>query len=343
MQRTELSTLGEFGLIKHLTQNNKTRLQSTIKSIGDDSAVLDFKNNTTVVTTDILVEGLHFDLSYTPLKHLGYKAVAVNVSDICAMFATPSHITVSIAVSNRFSVEALDELYEGIYQACSDYNIDLVGGDTTSSIKGLFISITALGYAHEKEIVYRNTAKEGDIICLSGDVGAAYLGLQVLEREKAVTQSNPGIQPILDKYTYMVQRQLKPNARIDLIQFLKSKQIQPTSMIDVSDGVSSELIHICSQSNVGCQIEEEFLPIANECITTALELNVDPMTCALNGGEDYELLFTIDAKDKEIIENAGGITIIGEIVSAEMGIKIRTRSGNLYNLTAQGWNHYATK
>lgn len=343
MQRTELSTLGEFGLIKHLTQNNKTRLQSTIKSIGDDSAVLDFKNNKTVVTTDILVEGLHFDLSYTPLKHLGYKAVAVNVSDICAMFATPSHITVSIAVSNRFSVEALDEFYEGIYQACSDYNIDLVGGDTTSSIKGLFISITALGYAHEKEIVYRNTAKEGDIICLSGDVGAAYLGLQVLEREKAVTQSNPGIQPILDKYTYMVQRQLKPNARIDLIQFLKSKQIQPTSMIDVSDGVSSELIHICSQSNVGCQIEEEFLPIANECITTALELNVDPMTCALNGGEDYELLFTIDAKDKEIIENAGGITIIGEIVSAEMGIKIRTRSGNLYNLTAQGWNHYATK
>ncbi len=343
MQRTELSTLGEFGLIKHLTQNNKTRLQSTIKSIGDDSAVLDFKNNKTVVTTDILVEELHFDLSYTPLKHLGYKAVAVNVSDICAMFATPSHITVSIAVSNRFSVEALDELYEGIYQACSDYNIDLVGGDTTSSLKGLFISITALGYAHEKEIVYRNTAKEGDIICLSGDVGAAYLGLQILEREKAITQSNPGIQPILDKYTYMVQRQLKPNARIDLVQFLKSKNIQPTSMIDVSDGVSSELIHICSQSNVGCQIEEEFLPMTNECITTALELNLDPMTCALNGGEDYELLFTIDAKDKEIIENAGGITIIGEIVSAEMGIKIRTRSGNLYNLTAQGWNHYATK
>jgi len=335
--RTEISQLGEFGLIQHLSKNNKTT-KDTIKSIGDDCAVIQNNNLKTLITTDFLLEDIHFDMSYTPLKHLGYKAVVVNVSDIYAMNGKPKHITVSIAVSNRYSVEALDELYAGIYLACDHYGIDVIGGDTTSSLKGLVISITAIGEAEETKIVYRNGAKVGDLICVSGNLGAAYLGLQILIREKQVYLEDPNMKPeINETNSYLVQRILKPEARKNIIDFFKSTDILPHAMIDISDGLSSELMHICSQSKVGCKIEEKSIPIDQTAYEQAMKFNLDPTVCALSGGEDYELLFTIDPKDRAKIEQNESISIIGEIVDASEGIKLQSRGGNLYDLKAQGW------
>lgn len=339
-KRTDVNELGEFGLIEHLTQTIQLQNPSSIKGVGDDAAVIDNKNMLTVVSTDMLVEGIHFDLMYTPLKHLGYKSVVVNLSDIYAMNAQPRQITVSVALSNRFSVEALDEFYAGIYAACERYNVDLVGGDTTSSNRGLIISITAIGQGEPGKITYRNTAKVGDLVCISGDVGAAYLGLQILEREKQLYLSNPNIQPDLEEQRYLVGRQLKPEARKDIIEMFAQNQLVPTAMIDVSDGVASELFHICKQSGVGAYIEESGVPIHPEAQMMALKFNLDPITCALSGGEDYELLFTIDPKDIEKIKYLPDIYIMGEIMPADDGIKLHTKGGNIHPLTAQGWKHF---
>lgn len=335
--RTEISQLGEFGLIQHLSKGNKT-IKDTIKSIGDDCAVILNNGLKTLVTTDFLVEDIHFDMSYTPLKHLGYKAVVVNVSDIYAMNGKPKHITVSIAVSNRYSVEALEELYAGIYLACDHYGIDVIGGDTTSSLKGLVISITAIGEAEESKIVYRNGAKVGDLICVTGNLGAAYLGLQILMREKQVYLEDPNMKPeINESNSYLIQRILKPEAKKKVIEFLNAENIFPNSMIDISDGLSSELMHICSQSKVGCIIEEKSIPIDQTAYEQAMQFNMDPTLCALSGGEDYELLFTIDPKDRAVIEKNEGISIIGEITDTSQGMKLQTRGGSLYDLKAQGW------
>lgn len=337
IKRTEISTLGEFGLIQHLAKGNK-KSNGTIKSIGDDCAVIETHNLKTLITTDFLLEDIHFDMSYTPLKHLGYKAVAVNVSDIYAMNGKPKHITVSIAVSNRYSVEALDELYAGIYTACEYYGIDVIGGDTTSSAKGLVISITAIGEAEEQKIVYRNGAKVGDIICVSGNLGAAYLGLQILIREKQVFLEDPNMKPeINESNSYLIQRILKPEARKNVIEFLEKQGIVPHAMIDISDGLSSELMHICSQSKVGCIINEKFIPIDHTAYEQAMKMHLDPTVCALSGGEDYELLFTLDPKYRELIEQNEGISILGEITESNHGMKLQTRGGNLYDLKAQGW------
>lgn len=336
-KRTEISELGEFGLIQRLSQGN-TQHSDTIKSIGDDCAVIDTKLLKTLVTTDFLVEDIHFDLSYTPLKHLGYKAVVVNVSDIYAMNGTPKHITVSIAVSNRFSVEALEEIYAGIYLACENYGIDVIGGDTTSSPKGLIISITAIGEAAEDKIVYRNQAKEGDLICVTGNLGAAYLGLQILIREKQVYLEDPYMKPeITEENSYLIERILKPEAKKKIIEYLKTENILPHAMIDISDGLSSELMHICSQSKVGCLIEEKEIPIDQTAYDQAMKFNLDPTVCALSGGEDYELLFTIDPKEREKIIQNEGISIIGVITKPEDGLKLESRGGNTFNLKAQGW------
>ncbi|MBI4647336.1 MAG: thiamine-phosphate kinase [Bacteroidia bacterium] len=335
---TSLSELGEFGLIKRLTQNIVLKNSGTIKGVGDDAAVLKFGEKYCIVTTDMLIEGVHFDLSYVPLKHLGYKSVVVNLSDVYAMNAQPKQITVSIAVSNRFTLEALDELYKGIKLACEKYGIDLVGGDTTSSVTGMLISITALGEAEPDEIVYRNTAKVNDLICVSGDLGAAYTGLQLLEREKLVFKTNPKMQPELTGNEYILERQLKPEARKDIIQSLKNIKVKPTSMIDISDGLSSELLHICTGSGVGCRIYEDKIPIAPETIKMAEEMNIDPTTCALNGGEDYELLFTVSLKDHDMIKENPGISPIGYITEANTGYNLIARSGQTAPLTAQGWN-----
>lgn len=339
-RRTDVNELGEFGLIEHLTQTIQLQNPSSIKGVGDDAAVIDNKNTLTVVSTDMLVEGIHFDLMYTPLKHLGYKSVVVNLSDIYAMNAQPRQITVSIALSNRFSVEALDELYAGIYAACERYNVDLIGGDTTSSNRGLIISITAIGQGEPGKLTYRNTAKVGDQICITGDVGAAYLGLQILEREKQLYLSNPNIQPDLEEQRYLVGRQLKPEARKDMIEMFAQNKLVPTAMIDVSDGVASELFHICKQSGVGAYIEESGVPIHPESQMMALKFNLDPITCALSGGEDYELLFTIDPKDIDKIKYLPDIYIMGEIMPAGEGIKLHTKGGNIHPLTAQGWKHF---
>lgn len=336
--RTSLSELGEFGLIEHLTKNFGINQKSTLKSIGDDGAVLDFKGKKTVVSTDLLIEGVHFDLAYVPLKHLGYKAVVVNVSDICAMNACPTQITVSIAVSNRFPLEALEELYQGIALASKIYNVDVIGGDTTSSQKGLVISITAIGEADESEIVYRNGAKPNDLLVVTGDIGSAYMGLQILEREKQVFQVNPNNQPDLSEYTYLIERQLKPEARKDIRELLNKLEVKPTSMIDISDGLSSEVIHICKQSNTGCNVYEEKLPFDPQFISACEEFNLDATTIALSGGEDYELLFTIDINDFDKIKGNPNLTVIGHITEASSGINLVTRANTLIPIKARGWN-----
>ena len=337
-QRTALSELGEFGLIEHLTKSFKVNQESTIKGIGDDAAVLDFKTKKAVLTTDLLVEGVHFDLSYMPLKHLGYKAVIVNLSDVYAMNATATQITVSIAVSNRFPLEAIEELYAGIETAAKLYNVDVVGGDTTSSTSGLLISITALGEADEKDLVYRNGAKSNDLLVVSGDIGGAYLGLQVMEREKQVFKVNPNSQPDLDQYAYIIERQLKPEARKDIVVLLKDLDVKPTSMIDISDGLSSEIIHLCKQSNVGCDLYEEKIPLDPQVISTCEEFNMDSTTIALNGGEDYELLMTISQEDFPKIKANPNLTVIGYMTEESRGMHLVTRSETKIPLKAQGWN-----
>ncbi|MEY2950711.1 MAG: thiamine-phosphate kinase [Saprospiraceae bacterium] len=340
-KRTDLGQLGEFGLIDHLTSSFIFHHKSTHKGVGDDAAVIDLGNDQgLLVSTDMLIEGIHFDLIYTPLKHLGYKSVVVNLSDIYAMNGIPSQITASIAISNRFSLEAVDELYAGIKAACDFYQVDLIGGDTSSTNKGMMISITALGYGKLSQLVYRNGAEIGDLICVSGSLGSAYLGLQLLEREKQLFLDNPEMQPDLEGQNYVVGRQLKPEARRDVIQLLNKNQIIPSSMIDVSDGIASELFHICQQSKVGAFIEEEAVPINQEAQLLAIKFNLDPITCALNGGEDYELLFTVNPKDLEKIRFLPDINIIGEIVPPEDGIKLHTKGGNIHNIKAQGWQHF---
>ncbi|MDI9255992.1 MULTISPECIES: thiamine-phosphate kinase [Flavobacterium] len=337
-QRTPLSQLGEFGLIHHLTQHFEVKQASTLKSIGDDAAILDFNGKKTVVSTDLLIEGVHFDLSYMPLKHLGYKAVVVNLSDIAAMNAKPTQITVSIAVSNRFPLEALEELFEGIAMAAKIYQVDVVGGDTTSSQKGMILSITAIGEADEQEIVYRNGAKENDLLVVTGDLGSAYMGLQVLEREKQVFQVNPNNQPDLDNYTYLIERQLKPEARTDIRELLEKLEVKPTSMIDISDGLSSEIIHICKQSKVGCNLFEEKIPVDPQFINVCEEFNIDSTTVAINGGEDYELLFTIALEDFDKIKANPNFTVIGHMTQESEGIHLITRANTKIPLKARGWD-----
>lgn len=336
--RTSLGQLGEFGLISHLTKSFPINHKSTLKGVGDDAAVLDFKTKKAVISTDLLVEGVHFDLSYMPLKHLGYKAVVVNVSDICAMNAVPTQITVSIAVSNRFPLEAMEELYEGIRLACSAYNLDLVGGDTTSSTTGLLMSITAIGEAKKEEIVYRSGASESDLLVVSGDIGAAYMGLQVLEREKQVYLVNPQSQPDLEDYSYIIERQLKPEARTDIRELLKKLDVSPTAMIDVSDGISSEIMHICKASGVGCNLFEEKLPLDPQFMNVCEEFNLDSTTIAINGGEDYELLFTIPINDFDKIKGNPNLTVIGHMTAEAEGIHLITRENTKLPLKARGWN-----
>ena len=338
--RTDLSNLGEFALIEHLTKHFKINQKSTLRGIGDDAAVLDFNNKNVVVTTDLLVEGVHFDLSYMPLKHLGYKAVMVNLSDVYAMNAEATQITVSIAVSNRFPLEALEEIYEGIETASKLYNVDVIGGDTTSSTKGLLISITALGVASKDDVVYRNGAKPNDLLVVSGDLGAAYMGLQILEREKEVYKVNPNSQPDLEPYTYIVERQLKPEARQDIIKLLKDLKVKPTSMIDISDGLSSEIIHLCKHSNVGCDLYENKIPLDPQVISTCEEFNLDSTTVALNGGEDYELLFTVSQEDFPKIKANPNLSIIGYITDASAGMHLVTRAETKIELKAQGWKNF---
>lgn len=336
--KTELEQLGEFGLIKHLTKEFATTQPSTVKGIGDDGAVLDFATDKVVVSTDLLIEGVHFDLAYAPLKHLGYKSIVVNLSDICAMNAVPTQVTVSIAVSNRFPLEALEELYEGISLACNYYKVDLVGGDTTSSQKGLIISVTALGKAKEEELVYRNTAQDNDLLVLTGDIGGAYMGLQVLEREKQVYLVNPNNQPDLSLYDYIIERQLKPEARTDIKQLLAELDVKPTSMIDVSDGLSSEIMHLCSQSKVGCNLFEDKLPLDPQFINTCEEFNIDSTTIAINGGEDYELLFTVKMEDYDKIKGNPNLTVIGHMTQESEGVHLITRDNTKIPIKAKGWN-----
>ncbi|WBU90826.1 thiamine-phosphate kinase [Cellulophaga omnivescoria] len=337
-KRTSLEQLGEFGLINHLTKDFTLQHKSSIKGIGDDAAVLDFKDKKTVVSTDLLIEGVHFDLSYVPLKHLGYKAVMVNLSDIYAMNATATQITVSIAVSNRFPLEALEELYSGIALAAKTYNVDLVGGDTTSSTKGMLISITAIGQAKEEDLVYRNGAKPNDLLVVTGDLGAAYMGLQVLEREKEVFKVNPNNNPDLSMYTYIVERQLKPEARKDIVPLLDALGVKPTSMIDVSDGLSSEILHLCEQSNVGCNLYEEKIPLDPTVISSCEEFKVNSTTVALGGGEDYELLFTIDQKEFPKIKGNPNLTVVGHMTDKNEGVHLISRNNTKIPITAQGWN-----
>ncbi|MBI1646973.1 thiamine-phosphate kinase [Capnocytophaga sp. 051621] len=336
--RTSLADLGEFGLIDRLTEGFEIHNPSTLKGVGDDAAVMDFKDKKTVVSTDLLIEGVHFDLSYVPLKHLGYKAVSVNVSDIYAMNATATQITVSIAVSNRFPLEALEELYAGIRLACDRYKVDLVGGDTTSSTRGLIISVTAIGEANEEDLVYRNGAHPNDLIVLTGDIGGAYMGLQILEREKAVFQVNPNSQPDIEMYSYILERQLKPEARKDIPPLLKQLGVKPTAMMDVSDGLSSELLHICKQSGVGCRLYEDKIPLDPQVISTCEEFNLDSTTIALSGGEDYELLFTIAQADYDKIKGNPNFSVIGYITDKEEGVNLVTRAGQFIPIIARGWN-----
>ncbi|GAL66390.1 thiamine-phosphate kinase [Jejuia pallidilutea] len=339
-QRTDLGDLGEFGLINHLTKNFKIQQKSTIKGIGDDAAVLEFKNKRVVVTTDLLVEGVHFDLSYMPLKHLGYKAVMVNLSDVYAMNAKATQITISIAVSNRFPLEALEELYAGIETAAKLYGVDVVGGDTTSSKTGLLISVTAIGEVSNDEVVYRNGAKPNDLLVVSGDLGGAYMGLQVLEREKEVYKVNPNNQPDLEPYTYIVERQLKPEARKDIVKLLKELKVKPTAMIDISDGLSSEIIHLCTSSKVGCDLYENKIPLDPQVISTCEEFNIDSTTVALNGGEDYELLFTIKQEDFPKIKANPNLSVIGYITEEAAGLHLVTRADTKIELKAQGWKNF---
>jgi thiamine-monophosphate kinase len=340
MNRTEIAELGEFGLIEHLTRNIEIQNASTIIGVGDDAAVIDHFGKQTVITTDMLVEGVHFDLMYTPLKHLGYKTVVVNVSDVYAMNATPTHITISIAFSNRFSKESMDEFYEGIYAACEKYGVDLIGGDTTTSQKGFIISCTAIGEVAVDKVVKRNGAIQGDLLCVSGDLGAAYLGLTLLEREKKIFLENPNIQPDLEGEKYIVQRILKPEARRDIIGFFAEQNVIPTAMIDISDGLSSEILHICRQSNLGCVLYEDKIPIDEDTRAAAFKFHLDPTSCALSGGEDYELLFTIAQDDYDKIKDNIDISIIGYMADAEQGAHIFTKGGGKHPITAQGWNAF---
>lgn len=338
--RTEVSSLGEFKLIDHLTKNIEIQNASTIVGVGDDAAIIDHYGKQTVITNDLLIEGVHFDLMYTPLKHLGYKTVVVNVSDICAMNATPTQIVLGLGFSNRFSVEALDEFYEGVYAACDAYGVDLIGGDTTTSQKGFIISCTAIGEVSPDKYVKRSGAKKGELLCVTGDLGAAFLGLTLLEREKKIFLESPGVQPDLEGEKYIVGRILKPEARKDIIDFLAQNHILPGSMIDVSDGLSSEILHICTQSKVGCVLYEEKIPIADETRMAAFKFNVDPTACALSGGEDYELLFTVKQDDFDIISKNSGISVVGYMTDEEAGAHIITKGGGKHPITAQGWNAF---
>ena len=336
--RTELSELGEFGLIDLLTKNISLENKSSLYGVGDDAAVIDNKGKLTLVSTDLLVEGVHFDLSYTPLRHLGYKAAVVNISDIAAMNGTARQLLVGLSVSNRFPVEALEELYAGIRQACKVYHVDLVGGDTTSSVKGLFLSITVIGDADPEDVVYRNTARDNDLICVTGDLGGAYMGLLLLEREKAAFHGDPNMQPDLEGYDYILERQLKPEPRTDIIRLLKEAHIKPTAMIDISDGLGSEILHICKGSKLGCRIYEDKIPIDPTTINMAGVFNISHWTAALNGGEDYELLFTINQQDFEKVRIIPGISVIGHMADPSLGANLVTGDGQLVEIMAQGWN-----
>jgi thiamine-monophosphate kinase len=338
-QRTEISSLGEFGLIEHLTKNIELQNASSVLGVGDDAAVIDHFGKQTVITTDLLVEGVHFDLMYTPLKHLGYKAVIVNLSDLYAMNAVPTQIVIGLAISNRFSLEAINEFYEGVYAACEKYDVDLVGGDTTSSQKGFIISITAMGEVAPDKFVKRSTAQKGDLLCVSGDLGAAYVGLLFLEREKKIFMESPGVQPDLEGESYVIGRMLKPEARKDIIDFFAEKEIVPTSMIDISDGLSSEIMHICKQSQLGCVLYEEKIPLAEEMKKAAFKFEIDPTACALSGGEDYELLFTIPQSEYDKLTLNEQVSVVGYMTTADEGIHIITKGGNKHPITAQGWNH----
>lgn len=340
IKRTEISSLGEFGLIKHLTKNIILKNKSSLTGIGDDAAVLNHHGKNIVITTDMLLEGIHFDLMYVPMKHLGYKSIIVNLSDVYAMNAKPTQVTVSIAASNRFSVEALDELYEGIKAACKFHDVDLVGGDTSTNLKGLVISVTAIGEVENDKQVLRSTAKKGDLLCVTGDLGGAYLGLQILEREKRIYLESPEVKPDLEDQSYLIGRQLKPEARKDMIEWFEANEIIPTSMIDISDGLSSEILHICDQSKVGCVLFEDKIPVAEEGRALAFKFNLDPTMCALSGGEDYELLFTIKQTDYDKVKDSPDISVIGHITTAAEGVVILTKGGNKYPLTAQGWNAF---
>ncbi|HRE37859.1 MAG TPA: thiamine-phosphate kinase [Chitinophagaceae bacterium] len=338
-ERTEISSLGEFGLIDHLTKNIELQNASSVLGVGDDAAVIDHFGKQTVITTDLLLEGVHFDLVYTPLKHLGYKSVIVNLSDVYAMNAIPTQVIMSIGISNRFSVEAIDEFYEGVYAACNKYGVDLVGGDTTSSQKGLVISVTAIGEVTPDTYVKRSTAKKGDLLCVSGDLGAAYVGLLFLEREKKIYMESPGVQPDLEGESYVIGRLLKPEARKDIVEFFAKEEIQPTAMIDISDGLSSEILHICKESALGCVLYEEKIPIAEEMKKAAFKFEIDPTACALSGGEDYELLFTIAQSDYEKLVLNEQISVVGYMTEPDQGAHIITKGGGKHAITAQGWNH----
>jgi len=336
-ERTSIEELGEFGLIDHLAEHAPTGNANTIIGIGDDAAVLKYGDRCVLVSTDMLVEQVHFDLMYTPLKHLGYKAIVSNLSDVYAMNGTPHHVTVSVALSSKFTLEAVEEIYAGIYAACREYSVELIGGDTTSSLKGLMISVTAVGTAKEEEIVRRSGAKEGDLLCVSGDLGGAYMGLQLLEREKRVYLDHPDMQPDLEKHDYIVSRQLRPEARKDVIELLKEKEIIPTSMIDISDGLSSEIMHLSKHSGVAFAVHEDKLPIDQGTYNVAVEFGIDPTTAALNGGEDYELLFTLDQKHYDKIKGSMDITVIGYARALEMKNQLITKQKNIHDLVAQGW------
>jgi thiamine-monophosphate kinase len=339
-ERTEIGQIGEFGLIEHLTKNIELKQASSIVGVGDDAAVIDHFGKQTVISTDLLLEGVHFDLMYTPLKHLGYKSVVVNLSDIYAMNAIPTQILMSVGLSNRFSVEAVTEFYEGVYAACEKYGVDLIGGDTTASQKGFMISVTAIGEVAPDKYVKRNTAQKGDLICVSGDLGGAYVGLLFLEREKKIYLESPGVQPDLEGESYVVGRLLKPEARKDIIEFLDDAEIRPTSMMDISDGLSSEILHLCKQSQLGCVLYEEKIPIAEAMRNAAFKFEIDPTACALSGGEDYELLFTVSQADYEKLILNEQISVVGYMTEPEQGTHIHTKGGNKHVITAQGWNHY---
>lgn len=340
-ERTEISSLGEFGLIEHLTKNIELQNASSVLGVGDDAAVIDHFGKQTVVTTDLLIEGVHFDLSYTPLKHLGYKAVIANLSDVYAMNAVPTQITLSLGISNRFGLEALNDFYEGVYAACEKYGVDLVGGDTTTSQKGFIISVTAIGEVAPDKFVKRSTAQKGDLLCVSGFVGSAYVGLLFLEREKKIFMESPGVQPDLEGESYVIGKLLKPEARKDIIEFFEKQEIIPTSMIDISDGLSSEILHICKDSNLGCVLYEEKIPVAEEMKKAAFKFEIDPTACALSGGEDYELLFTISQTDYDKLVLNEDISVVGYMTDVEEGANIITKGGGKHAVTAQGWNPFA--
>lgn len=339
-KRTEISSIGEFGLIDRISQDTEAINDTTLKGIGDDAAILGSSDKQRVITTDMLLEGVHFDLAYMPLQHLGYKAVAVNVSDVAAMNAVPKQITVNIGLSNRMSVEAVDALYEGVKAACKSYKVDLVGGDTTASYSGLVISVTAIGEVETGKVVKRSGAQKGDIVCVTGDLGGAFIGLQVLAREKQEFVENPEMQPQLGTYSYIVQRQLKPDARMDIIHELAEQNIVPTSMIDVSDGLASELLHLCRNSGVGVQVYEDKLPIDKQTYDTAVEFGIDPITCVMNGGEDYELLFTISQSEYEKLKNHMDIHFIGYVNEHTNQARLVTKGGNVVDIKAQGFTHF---